>query len=261
MASNDESSSDDENNSFLNKGPLMGSDDCVHCCKSFGRSAEKCSCKMSNNLNHNGEETKFSPEIIPTTLTNGQIKMELSENNRIPSRASLSDSDVVNSQSPSDRVNLTVVGDHIDEVKQAPDFLLNCKEETREFVDSDNHNSVTEVNQNSHVESDDCKSVSENGCDLSCNIGAVNITIDTNNGSLNQETSKNSGLQINSNVNNNDIDILNDINYTNDSNKLKPKKHCSKIASNLDYNLLKGKKGIELLTAIEEQTHNSLKKN
>jgi hypothetical protein len=64
MASNDESSSDDENNSFLNKGPLMSSDDCVRCCKSFGRSAEKCSCKMSNNLNHNGEETSKSQIIF-----------------------------------------------------------------------------------------------------------------------------------------------------------------------------------------------------
>lgn len=134
-------------------------------------------------------------------LTNGQIKPDLAENNHLSS----SDSEV---QMSNESVSFSV--------KEEADFLK-CRE----------------VNQDSF----ESESVSDNGCDQSCNIGAVNLTIDTNNGSLNQETSKPSGLQLNSNVNNNDI--LNDLNLTN-SNKFKPKSPCSKL-------------GIDLLTAIEEQ--------
>ncbi|EFA12813.1 lysine-specific demethylase 9 [Tribolium castaneum] len=213
MASNDESSSDDENNRFFKKGSVSRTDECITCCKNFDRSVEKCSCEVSNNLNQNGQETKTLPENPPVTLTNGQIKSDLPENNHLTSKENSSDSDTVTNQKSSE-VSLT------ESIKpETSDFLPHFKEE----------NGVTEVNQNS-FDSDD-KSVSENGCDQSCNIGAVNLTIDTNNGSLNQETSKTSGLQINSNVNNNDI--LNDLNLTNDSNKFKPKSPCTPVKTEL----------------------------
>lgn len=62
----------------------------------------------------------------------------------------------------------------------------------------------------------------EIGCDQSCNIGAVTIPIDTSKFTQNRETSKPSGLQINSNVNNNDIEVLDTLTAP-PSNKFEPK--------------------------------------
>ena len=118
-----------------------------------------------------------SPENTPTVLTNGQIKTDLTERNYLTSSASFSDSDTVNSRRSSDEV--IGVEDPLDETKEiveTSDFLTNNTEEINDHI------SVTEVDQNFCIkeEEDEYKSVSENGCDQSCNIGAVNITIDTN---------------------------------------------------------------------------------
>lgn len=99
------------------------------------------------------------------------------------------------------------------------------------------------------------------GCDSTCNIGAVKSPIDSPSDSENRELSPDSGLQ-NSNMNNNNIKITSAVdelsNMDHISNKEPKKKTCSHLVEQLDYNLLKGKKGIDLLTAIEEQSNVNL---
>lgn len=80
----------------------------------------------------------------------------------------------------------------------------------------------SEINYETQIDIEDSKPVKEEiGCDQSCNIGAV-ISIDTSKCTQNQETSKPSGLQINANVNNNDIEVLDTLTAT-PSNKFEPK--------------------------------------
>lgn len=99
------------------------------------------------------------------------------------------------------------------------------------------------------------------GCDSTCNIGAVKSPIGSPSDSENRELSPDSGLQ-NSNMNNNNIKITSAVdellNMDHISNKKPKKKTCSHLVEQLDYDLLKGKKGIDLLTAIEEQSNVNL---
>lgn len=68
MASNDESSSDDENNSFLSKESIIRPDYCEECCENFDRNVEKCSCKMSPSPDNNDQETSKCPKRGPKPL-------------------------------------------------------------------------------------------------------------------------------------------------------------------------------------------------
>ncbi|KAJ8923618.1 hypothetical protein NQ315_010197 [Exocentrus adspersus] len=99
------------------------------------------------------------------------------------------------------------------------------------------------------------------GCDSTCNIGAVKSPIGSPSDSANRELSPDSGLQ-NSNMNNNNINVTstdNELSSTDHIMNKKPKKICSHIVEQLDYDLLRGKKGIDLLTAIEEQSNVNFK--
>ncbi|KAL3290268.1 hypothetical protein HHI36_023618 [Cryptolaemus montrouzieri] len=90
----------------------------------------------------------------------------------------------------------------------------------------------------------------KNGCDALYN-GAVAKTEKLNTELINSST-KERGLHTN----------LTNCKRATDGNTEKPKTNiCSQLIEHLDYKLLEGKKGIDLLTAIEEQTNVNLKKH
>ncbi|CAH1153537.1 unnamed protein product [Phaedon cochleariae] len=97
---------------------------------------------------------------------------------------------------------------------------------------------------------------SKSGCDSTCNIGAVKSQIDSPSDFENQKLSPDCGLQ---NINNNSIITPSLETFSTNVNDTKKQKICSHLVEQLDYNLLKGKKGIELLTAIEEQSNVKLR--
>nr|CAH7723216.1 unnamed protein product [Callosobruchus chinensis] len=95
-------------------------------------------------------------------------------------------------------------------------------------------------------------SVMKIGCDSTCNVGAVKSPIDTTNDFENPD----SCVQ-DSNMNNT-IPIKTEEKVPVNIDKLK-KKMCSGFFEKLDYDLLKGKQGIDLLTAIEDQSSAKMK--
>lgn len=121
------------------------------------------------------------------------------------------------------------------------------KEAVSPVMDSSDNSSKQSFSENiDHIKSEDDIKFSDKVCDSTCNISNVNIDLDIKIHKK-SEASLNCGL-LNSNVNNNNINISS----TQNDIPVKPKK-ASPIET-LDYDRLKGKRGIELLTAIEEQS-------
>ncbi|KAG5896681.1 hypothetical protein JTB14_002528 [Gonioctena quinquepunctata] len=98
----------------------------------------------------------------------------------------------------------------------------------------------------------------DSGCDSSCNIGAVKNTTDSASDFEIQEISPDCCLQ-DSTINITTESVAEKMKKEHLCTKKLRKKTCSQLIDQLDYDLLKGKKGIDLLTAIEEQSNVKLK--
>ncbi|KAJ8986278.1 hypothetical protein NQ317_009988 [Molorchus minor] len=128
------------------------------------------------------------------------------------------------------------------------------------FSPTSPEDAVSQKSPNTYISTS--ASRSKIGCDSKCNIGALKSPIDSTSDSENREPSPEHSLQNSTSNNNNNINITPTVHKLSDMDNYnkKPKtKLCSQLVDQLDYDLLKGKKGIDLLTAIEEQSNIKLK--
>ncbi|CAH0562619.1 unnamed protein product [Brassicogethes aeneus] len=272
MASNDENSSDEENRGYFRKSNVFEPiNECEMCFTTWA----KCACKVSNNFPvSNGSKS---------TLSNGQRlasfnhKDDSSEKSRISGDDSyllgVGSNDLTFENTRfSDTINspLSKANNHIMDIIPEDDDSVGFEREKSYLSSSDDLTESLDMGRNCDNDNDnkgncivfkkevvspsiDSESSSkhsfpetksgddEKACDQSCNISDVDVDSKDN---IKPETSLNCGL-LNENVNNNNI-------------KNAKQELCSKLIENLDYTLLKGKQGIDLLTAIEEQTNVNL---
>ncbi|XP_057666420.1 uncharacterized protein LOC130900090 isoform X1 [Diorhabda carinulata] len=142
-----------------------------------------------------------------------------------------------------DRIDNNTVDNDINNKENFSNDRCTIKEDPHLQVHTNSMSPVKSKSKKNHL--------TKTGCDLP--IGAVKSPINCHNDPEVKQESTDSTLQASTS------DNLSESEKSSVQVNSKPKKLCSQLVDKLNYDLLKGKKGIALLTAIEDQSNSKIK--